>query len=158
MKGIVSGEGEDSSDPVAKIKERYEKGETDEFLKPIIVGGDERRIKDDDTLFFFNYRSDRVREVTQLLGDHDRDPVPDFPYPKNIHITTMTRYKTDYTFPVAFAPQVMTNVLAEWLGKKGIKQCHIAETEKYAHVTFFFNGGIEEPFEGEDRELVQSPM
>ncbi len=157
MKGIVSGEGENSSDPVAKIKERYEKGETDEFLKPIIVGGEERRIKDDDTLFFFNYRSDRVREVTQLLGDYDRDPVPDFPYPKNIHITTMTRYKTDYKFPVAFPPQVMDNVLAEWFGKKGIKQCHIAETEKYAHVTFFFNGGVEKQYEGEERELIPSP-
>lgn len=157
MKGIISGEGEDSSDPVATIKERYDKGETDEFLKPIIVGGDERRIKDDDTLFFFNYRSDRVREVTQLLGDYDRDPVPDFPYPKNIHITTMTRYKTDYPFPVAFAPQVMTNVLAEWLSKQGIKQCHIAETEKYAHVTFFFNGGVEKQFASEERELIPSP-
>ena len=158
MKGIVTGEGgEETSDPVGKIKERYEKGETDEFLKPIIVGGDERRIKDNDTLFFFNYRSDRVREVTQLLGDYDRDPVPDFPYPKNMHITTMTRYKTDYSFPIAFAPQVMDFVLAETLGKAGIKQCHIAETEKYAHVTFFFNGGIEKQFEGEDRELIPSP-
>ena len=157
MKGIVSGEGEDSSDPVAMIKARYEKGETDEFLKPIIVGGKDRRIQDNDTLFFFNYRSDRVREVTQLLGDYDRDPVPDFPYPKDIHITTMTRYKTDYTFPVAFPPQVMDNVLAEWLGNKGVKQCHIAETEKYAHVTFFFNGGVEKQYEGEERELIPSP-
>ena len=157
MKGVVLGEGEDATDPVAKIKERYEKGENDEFLKPIIFGGDERRIKDDDTLFFFNYRSDRVREITQLLGDYDRDPVPDFAYPKNIHITTMTRYKTDYTFPIAFAPQIMDNVLAEWLGSKGVKQCHIAETEKYAHVTFFFNGGVEKQFEGEERELIPSP-
>lgn len=82
MKGIVVGEGEDSSDPVATIKARYEKGENDEFLKPIILGGDERRIKDGDTLFFFNYRSDRVREVTQLLGDCDRSPKPDFPIPR----------------------------------------------------------------------------
>jgi 2,3-bisphosphoglycerate-independent phosphoglycerate mutase len=157
MKGIVSGEGEASDDPVGIIKSRYEKGETDEFLKPIIFGGAERRIKDNDTLFFFNYRSDRVREITQLLGDYDRSPVPDFAYPKDIHITTMTRYKTDYTFPVAFPPQVMSNVLAEWLAKKQIKQSHIAETEKYAHVTFFFNGGVEKQFEGEDRELIPSP-
>lgn len=157
MKGLVTGEGEDSSDPVATIEERFEKGETDEFLKPIIVGGKERRIQDDDTIFFFNYRSDRVREVTQLLGDQDRSPKPDFPYPKNIDITTMTRYKTDYTFPVAFAPQKMTDVLAEWLSKKGCKQCHVAETEKYAHVTFFFNGGVEKQFDGEERELIPSP-
>jgi len=157
MKGIVTGEGEESSDPVAAIKSRYEKGENDEFLKPIIFGGDKRRVKDDDTLFFFNYRSDRVREVTQLLGDQDRSPKPDFPYPKNIHVTTMTQYKTDYTFPVAFQPQKMDNVLAEWLGKKDVKQCHVAETEKYAHVTFFFNGGVEKQFPGEEREMISSP-
>ena len=157
MKGLVTGEGEDSSDPVKTIKERYEKGENDEFLKPIIVNGDEGRVKDGDTLFFFNYRSDRVWEVTQLMGDYDRDPKPDFPYPKDMHITTMTQYKTDYKFPVAFSPQHMGNVMAEWLGKQGVKQCHVAETEKYAHVTFFFNGGVEKQFEGEERELIPSP-
>ncbi|KAF7718651.1 2,3-bisphosphoglycerate-independent phosphoglycerate mutase [Penicillium ucsense] len=157
MKGMVTGEGEDSSDPIKTIKERYEKGETDEFFKPIIVGGQERRVQDDDTLFFFNYRSDRVREITQLLGDYDRSPRPDFPYPKNISLTTMTRYKTDYTFPVAFPPQHMGNVLAEWLGKKNVQQCHVAETEKYAHVTFFFNGGVEKQFPGEIRDMIPSP-
>ena len=157
MRGVVCGEGEASTDPVATIKERYAKGENDEFLKPIIVGGDEARIHDDDTLFFFNYRSDRVREVTQLLGDQDRSPRPEFPYPKNTHLTTMTQYKTDFTFPVAFAPQHMGNVLAEWLGKKDVKQCHVAETEKYAHVTFFFNGGVEKQFPGEEREMIPSP-
>lgn len=157
MKGVVIGEGEESDDAVKTINERYDKGENDEFLKPIIFGGKERRVQDGDTLFFFNYRSDRVREVTQLLGDYDRSPKPDFPYPKDIHITTMTRYKTDYTFPVAFAPQKMNDVLAEWLGKKGVKQCHVAETEKYAHVTFFFNGGVEKQFEGEEREMIASP-
>jgi len=174
MKGIVTGEGEDSTDPVATIEERYGKGENDEFLKPIIVGGKEARVQgmsktrswlqgitenytDNDTLFFFNYRSDRVREITQLLGDIDRSPKPDFPYPKNISITTMTQYKTDYPFPIAFEPQHMGNVLAEWLGKQGIKQCHVAETEKYAHVTFFFNGGVEKQFPGEERDMVSSP-
>ncbi|KAL1854122.1 hypothetical protein Plec18167_000040 [Paecilomyces lecythidis] len=157
LKGIVTGEGEDSTDPVKAIEDRYAKGENDEFLKPIIFGGKERRVQDDDTLFFFNYRSDRVREITQLLGDYDRSPKPDFPYPKNIHITTMTQYKTDYTFPVAFPPQHMGNVLAEWLGKKDVKQCHVAETEKYAHVTFFFNGGVEKQFPGEERDMIPSP-
>jgi 2,3-bisphosphoglycerate-independent phosphoglycerate mutase len=157
MKGLVCGEGEDSSDPVATIEERYAKGETDEFLRPIIVGGQDRRIQDNDTIFFFNYRSDRVREVTQLLGDFDRSPKPDFPYPKNINLTTMTQYNVKYTFPVAFPPQVMANVLAEWLAKHGLKQFHTAETEKYAHVTFFFNGGVEKQFENEDRELIPSP-
>ena len=95
--------------------------------------------------------------MTQLLGDIDRSPKPDFPYPSGIDITTMTRYKTDFPFPVAFEPQHMGNVLAEWLSKQGTKQCHVAETEKYAHVTFFFNGGVEKQFEGEDRELIPSP-
>lgn len=175
MKGVVTGEGEESSDPVKTIKERYEKGENDEFLKPIIVGGKEARVQgqsnkyeeslfkilmsraDNDSLFFFNYRSDRVREVTQLLGDYDRSPKPDFPYPQNISITTMTQYKTDYKFDIAFQPQHMGNVLAEWLGNQGVKQCHVAETEKYAHVTFFFNGGVEKQFPGEERDMVPSP-
>ncbi|KAJ5156032.1 2-3-bisphosphoglycerate-independent phosphoglycerate mutase [Penicillium capsulatum] len=157
LKGMVTGEGEDSSDPLQTIQERYAKNETDEFFKPIIVGGQERRVQDDDTLFFFNYRSDRVREITQLLGDYDRSPRPDFAYPKNISLTTMTQYKTDYTFPVAFPPQHMGNVLAEWLGKKNLQQCHVAETEKYAHVTFFFNGGVEKQFPGEVRDMIPSP-
>lgn len=112
---------------------------------------------DGDTLFFFNYRSDRVREITQLLGGFDRSPKPDFPYPKDISLTTMTQYNVKYTYPVASPPQHMGNVLAEWLGKKGLKQCHIAETEKYAHVTFFFNGGVEKQFENEDRDMISSP-
>ncbi|KAF3906123.1 hypothetical protein ABW20_dc0100047 [Dactylellina cionopaga] len=156
LDGLINGKGEASEDAVQTIKERYEQKETDEFLKPIIVNGDEARIKDNDTLFFFNYRSDRVREITQLLGV-DSSPLPDFNFPKNLSITTMTRYKTDYPFPIAFPPQRMGDVLAEWLSKKGVAQCHVAETEKYAHVTFFFNGGVEIQFEGEDRELVQSP-
>ncbi|KAF2403268.1 hypothetical protein EJ06DRAFT_554774 [Trichodelitschia bisporula] len=157
LKGLVHGEGEDSSDPVSTVRERYEKGETDEFLKPIIVGGQERRLQDDDTLFFFNYRSDRVREITQLLGDFDRSPTPDFSYPKNLHLTTMTQYNTKFPFLIAFPPQHMGNVLAEWLAKNDVKQCHIAETEKYAHVTFFFNGGVEKQFDNEERDLIQSP-
>lgn len=112
---------------------------------------------DKDTVFFFNYRSDRVREVTQLLGDVDRSPKPDFPYPSDIHLTTMTSYNPKYTFPIAFPPQRMDDVLAETLGKQGVKQCHVAETEKYAHVTFFFNGGVEKQFENEEREMVPSP-
>ncbi|KAI1760128.1 BPG-independent [Hypoxylon sp. FL1150] len=154
LKGMILGEGEESSDPVKTVKERYEKGENDEFLKPIIVGGKEARIKDGDEVFFFNYRSDRVRQITQLLGDVDRSPTPDFPYPK-INLVTMTQYKADYPFEIAFKPQHMGNVLAEWLGKQGVKQVHIAETEKYAHVTFFFNGGVEKVFALEERDESQ---
>jgi len=157
MAGVVLGKGEESSDPVKTIEERYAAGETDEFLKPIIVNGKDGRVQDNDTLYFFNYRSDRVREITQLLGGYDRSPRPDFAYPKDISLTTMTQYAVHYPYPIAFPPQHMGNVLAEWFAKKDIKQCHVAETEKYAHVTFFFNGGVEKVFEGEERELIPSP-
>jgi len=155
LNALCVGDGEASSDPVKTIRERYEKGENDEFLKPIIVGGKEARIQEGDQVFFFNYRSDRVREITQLLGDVDRSPRPDFPYPKNITLTTMTQYKLDYPFEIAFKPQHMGNVLAETLGTQGVKQVHVAETEKYAHVTFFFNGGVEKVFPLETRDETQ---
>jgi len=172
LNALCVGDGEESSDPVKTIKERYEKGENDEFLKPIIVGGKDARIKgkgptdflfrklllifsDNDQVFFFNYRSDRVREITQLLGDVDRSPLEDFPYPKNITLTTMTQYKLDYPFEIAFKPQHMGNVLAETLGTQGVNQVHVAETEKYAHVTFFFNGGVEKVFPLETRDDKQ---
>lgn len=163
LKGLVLGEGEATEDPVAAVKARYERGgskDKDEFLTPIIVGGNESRIKDDDTVFFFNYRSDRARQITQVLGDVDRSVLPDFPYPKINKLVTMTTYKTDYPFEVAFEPQRMDDVLAEWLGKQGVEQVHIAETEKYAHVTFFFNGGVEKAFpleiRDQDQDLVPS--
>jgi len=156
LDGILHGQGTSSDDPIKTIQEKYEKDETDEFLKPIIVNGDEARVKQDDSLFFFNYRSDRIREITQILGV-DSSPLPDLQIPKNLHITTMTKYKLEYPFPIAFPPQLMDDVLAEWVSKKGLKQVHIAETEKYAHVTFFFNGGVEKQFKAEDRDMIPSP-
>ncbi|KAF9560775.1 hypothetical protein EC968_005992 [Mortierella alpina] len=152
--GLVSGEGEKASDPVQAIEDSYKKDVTDEFLKPIIIN-EKGLIGDNDTIFCFNYRSDRMREISSVLGIA---PAPmEVTLPKNLHITTMTQYKGDFPFPVAFPAQSMTNVLAEWLAKKNVRQCHVAETEKYAHVTFFFNGGSEAQFEGEDRDLVPSP-
>jgi len=153
--GLVKGEGEKGEDIIKTIEEKYKKDETDEFLKPIIVNGDEGRIKDGDTLFFFNYRSDRMREIVSVFGLPDKPMEVDVP--KDLHITTMSRYNAEFPFPIAFPPQAMTNVLAEWLAKKGIKQAHIAETEKYAHVTFFFNGGVEKQFENETRHMIPSP-
>lgn len=155
--GLVSGEGEKTTDPVAAIEENYKKDITDEFLKPLICGSnwEESRIKKGDTLFCFNYRSDRMREIASVLG------LPDKPMevtvPTDLHITTMSRYNAEFPFNIAFPPGSMDNVLAEWLAKQGLKQCHVAETEKYAHVTFFFNGGVEKQFEGEKREMIPSP-
>ncbi|KAI0275453.1 cofactor-independent phosphoglycerate mutase [Gloeopeniophorella convolvens] len=155
--GLVQGKGAPAPDGdyVAAIEAGYAKDETDEFLKPIIVNGDEGRIKDNDTLFLFNYRSDRMREISAVLGQLDR-PI-ETELPKDLHITTMSRYNAEFPFAVAYPPQAMTNVLAEWLAKKGLKQAHIAETEKYAHVTFFFNGGVEKQFEAEERHMIASP-
>lgn len=155
LDGLVNGKGEEVEEDklVEAIRNRYQHGETDEFLKPIIANKESGRIKSmfqhqpyevqfthietaNDTLFCFNYRSDRMREITQLLGV-DPTPLPKFHFPGGLHITTMTQYKGDYPFPIAFPPQKMDDVLAEWLAKQGLKQYHIAETEKYAHVTFF---------------------
>ncbi|KAI8096986.1 2,3-bisphosphoglycerate-independent phosphoglycerate mutase [Halteromyces radiatus] len=151
---LLYGKGDKEDDAIKAVEKRYENGETDEFLKPIVLNS-EGTIKDDDTLFFFNFRSDRMREITQALG------IPPCPckgdVPKNIEIVTMTQYKSDYPFKVAFPAQQMDNVLAEWLGKNDVPQMHIAETEKYAHVTFFFNGGSEAQFNKEDRGLIPSP-
>ncbi|KND04804.1 2,3-bisphosphoglycerate-independent phosphoglycerate mutase [Spizellomyces punctatus DAOM BR117] len=152
--GLVQGVGEKTDDPLKTVKERYSKDETDEFLKPIIVEED-GRVQDNDTLIFFNYRSDRMREITQAFGIET--PFETAKKPKHISITTMTQYKADYPFPVIFPPQKMTNVLAEWLAQHDIPQSHIAETEKYAHVTFFFNGGTEAQYKREDREMIASP-
>ncbi|KAF9925715.1 hypothetical protein FBU30_004581 [Linnemannia zychae] len=152
--GCVSGVGEKATDPVQAIEDNYSKDVTDEFLKPIIIN-EQGLIGDNDTIFCFNYRSDRMREISSVLGISP--PPMEVQLPKNLHITTMTQYKGDFPFPVAFPAQSMNNVLAEWLSKEKVPQCHVAETEKYAHVTFFFNGGSEAQFEGEHRDLIPSP-
>ncbi|TRM64527.1 BPG-independent [Schizophyllum amplum] len=153
--GLVKGTGDEGKAPIDVVKANYEKDVTDEFLKPIIVNGDEGRVKDGDTMFFFNYRSDRMREIVTVFGLPDKPMEVDIP--KDLHITTMSKYNPEFTFPVAFPPQRMTDVLGEWLSKQGVKQAHIAETEKYAHVTFFFNGGVEKQYEGEERHMIPSP-
>lgn len=125
-------------------------------MKPIIVDKD-GMIGENDTIFCFNYRSDRMREIASVLGRKVSDLPEEIKVPEHLHITTMTQYKSDFGFPLAFPAQSMTNVLAEWLATKGVPQCHVAETEKYAHVTFFFNGGSEAQFDKEHRDLIASP-
>jgi len=137
------------------VEENYAKDVTDEFLKPIIVNGARGRVQDGDTVFCFNYRSDRMREIASLLGG--LEDVEGVAVPKDLGIYTMSQYKKEFPFTVAFPPQAMTNVLAEVLAKHGVRQAHVAETEKYAHVTFFFNGGVEKQYEGEDRYMIPSP-
>ncbi|CAI4224128.1 unnamed protein product [Auanema sp. JU1783] len=158
--GMVGGSGEDcvEADLVDKIKARYADNQTDEFLTPIIVGGNERRIQDDDTLIFFDYRADRMREISEVMGmERYKDCNSKFTHPKNVEVFGMTQYKAEFPFRSLFPPNSNKNVLAEWLATQGVTQYHCAETEKYAHVTFFFNGGVEAQFENEERCMVPSP-
>jgi len=129
---------------------------TDEFLKPIIVDN-EGLIKDNDTLVFINYRADRMRQITETFGIEQHFEKPKTNMPKNIEIFTMTQFKKEFPFKQLYPATVPKNVLAEVVSSAGFPQFHTAETEKYAHVTFFFNGGQEKAFEGEDRKLVPSP-
>lgn len=155
---MVAGKGDKvSADKVVDFikTHRYAADETDEFLKPIVIN-EEGCVKDDDTLVFFDYRSDRMRQVTETFG-LKRNFETTITHPKNLHISCMTQYKKEYPFPLIFEPQLHKNVLAEWISSKGLTQFHCAETEKYPHVTFFFNGGREIQFEHEDRHMTPSP-
>lgn len=146
-------------DLLGAIETRYnvDVPERDEFLKPIITCPT-GRIQDGDSIIFFNFRSDRMRQLVSCLGlDQDQPRFEAKAIPRNLKITCMTRYSATFPFPVLSPPQQLDNVLAEHLSKLGIKQFHTAETEKYAHVTFFFNGGREMQFDGEERRLVASP-
>lgn len=148
------GEGDVVADPVAEMETRYTADETDEFLKPFSCLAD-GGIADGDVVVSFNYRSDRMRELAEALGV---SPPPfETTKARSIELTTFTRYSSSFPFAMVYPPQIMNNGLSEWVSKKGLKQYHCAETEKYAHVTFFFNGGTENVFEGEERAMVQSP-
>ena len=154
---MVYGEGEKAECPVCAVKNSYDKGVTDEFVVPVVVDGG-AQVKPNDSVIFFNFRPDRAREITRTFVD------PEFKgfERKNgffpVNFVCMTQY--DATMPnvdVAFKPQALKNTLGEYVSNKGMTQLRIAETEKYAHVTFFFNGGVEKQYEGEDRILVKSP-
>ena len=127
------------------MKAAYERGETDEFIKPTLVG-EEGRIRDGDAVIFFNFRPDRARQLTEALNEE-----------LDLHFTTLTQYREDWDYPVAFPPQRPEVTLASVLSERGLRQLHVAETEKYAHVTYFFNGGEEDEYSGEERRLVDSP-
>ncbi|KAL3118308.1 hypothetical protein niasHT_005511 [Heterodera trifolii] len=157
---LVGGVGEqcEPANAVQLVNERYAIQQTDEFLKPIVFS-DEARVKDNDTLVFFNYRADRMRQITKCIGglQNLQDLGTTVPLPKGLHIKTMTQYNAKFPFSILFPPVFHQNVLAEWLSKQKVSQFHCAESEKYPHVTFFFNGGREEQFEGEERVVVPSP-
>jgi 2,3-bisphosphoglycerate-independent phosphoglycerate mutase len=141
---ILAGEGAHGDDPVAAVQASYDTGVTDEFVEPVVLDG-RPRLTGNDTAIFFNFRPDRARQLSQRLLE------------AGVDLTTMTRYGDDFPFPVAFGQQEVDDTLSEVLASRGLRQLHVAETEKYAHVTYFFNGGEESEREGETRILVPSP-
>ncbi|MBI9110187.1 2,3-bisphosphoglycerate-independent phosphoglycerate mutase [Maridesulfovibrio ferrireducens] len=156
-RALVLGEGVEAFDPVKAIEDAYEAGETDEFIKPRVLVETHGLMLDEDGVFFFNFRADRARQMCRILNDEDFNEFERPVVPAFSDFVTMTRYEGDFPFPVAFPPQNITNPIGEVISNAGLKQLRIAETEKYAHVTYFMNGGREEPFPNEDRILVPSP-
>ena len=154
---LTSMTGEKASSAVEAVEKSYAAGTTDEFVLPTIIGDENSRIKDNDAIIFFNFRPDRAREITRAFTQSDFNGFERKVAPKNLFYVTMTQYDETFTLDIAFKPEHMTNILGEVLSKNGIRQLRTAETEKYAHVTFFFNGGEEKPFENEERILVKSP-
>ncbi len=156
---MVAGRGERAPTAAEAVQRSYAAGVTDEFIEPWVIGDPTAgRIGPDDQVIVWNFRPDRARQITQALGDRafdgfDRGPAPVLPA-----ITTMTRLRREWAYPVAFEAEDVLQGLAETVSDAGRLQLHVAETEKYAHVTYFFNGGREEPFDGEERVLVQSPQ
>ncbi len=154
---VVNGQGKVATDMVQAMQESYDEGVTDEFIKPIVNGACDGTIKEGDVVIFFNFRNDRAKELTivltqQDMPEHGMHTIPGLQY------YCMTPYDASFQgLHILFDKENVQNTLAEYLSGRGKKQLHIAETEKYAHVTFFFNGGREKPFENEDRILVPSP-
>ena len=144
LAAIVDGEGHQGSDPVQEVQRSYDAGVTDEFIEPIVFS-DRPRLAKDDSAIFFNFRPDRARQLTERL------------LASRFDVTTMTRYRHDFDCPVVFDEQKVHETMAEVCAEHDIRQLHVAETEKYAHVTYFFNGGREDEWQGETRILVPSP-
>ena len=154
---LIKGEGRPAADMAAAVEESYAEGVTDEFIKPIVNSTVDGTIKEGDVVIFFNYRNDRAKEITVVLTQKDM-PEEGMTTIPGLQYYCMTPYDASFTgVHILFDKENVQNTLGEYLSALGKKQLHIAETEKYAHVTFFFNGGREAPFDGEDRILVPSP-
>jgi 2,3-bisphosphoglycerate-independent phosphoglycerate mutase len=175
---MVTGQAEGGAyqDAHARVKELYNNGTTDEFIVPFVVTDSHGRpngvIRDEDVCIMFNYRADRARQITRVLTRNSGlakdggasliaaaeldETIPHSEVPKDLHYVCMTQYDKNFTLPMVILPESMENLLANLLAQAQLRNLRVAETEKYAHVTYFFNGGIETPFPGEERELVQS--
>jgi 2,3-bisphosphoglycerate-independent phosphoglycerate mutase len=158
-RAIVLGEGTPVTDPLEAIRQAYNSGKTDEFMLPVVVtekGKPVAPMKDGDAVICFNYRSDRMRQIVRALIDPDFKEFDVARRPK-VSVTTLTNYDKTFNVPVAFEPTSMKRILAEVLSARGLSMLKTAETEKYPHVTYFFNGGVEQPYPCESRVLVPSP-
>lgn len=153
---IVCGEGVKESDPVKAIQDSYDNGVTDEFVVPVVVC-EEGMIQQGDSVIFMNFRPDRAREITWALNNTDFDGFVRKKTVFPLNYVCTAQYDEALDIPIAYPPETLVNTLGDVVSAKGFKQFRVAETEKYAHVTFFFNGGVERPVEGEERCLVDSP-
>jgi 2,3-bisphosphoglycerate-independent phosphoglycerate mutase len=151
---LTLGSGLHAESTTHALQAAYDRGETDEFVKATTIGAI-KKLEDGDSLIFMNFRSDRARELSRALMEKDFDG---FLREKlvNISYATLTQYHEDFKFPIAFPPQNLEHLFGQVISQAGLKQLRLAETEKYAHVTFFFNGGTDEPSVGEDRLLIPS--
>ena len=160
-RAYVYGEGNRSSDPRRALEEAYCRGETDEFVQPVVITSDDGEalapIRANDSVIFFNFRPDRVRQISHALNDEHFTSFHRGPAPPRPTMATLTEYEQNLHLPVAFPPDYPENTLGEIFSDAGCPQLRVAETEKYAHVTFFFNGGRENIYPGEERILIPSP-
>jgi len=158
FRALTEGAGEQVAKASSAVDAKYAAGVTDEFIAPLILAAQvpQGRLSDGDGVLFFNFRADRMRQIVQSVGGGEvgfaRTLQP------QVDVLTFTRYQEDFTYPYLFAPQDLTSTLGEVVSRTGLKQLRMAETEKYAHVTFFLNGGTEVPYPGEDRVLIPSPQ
>ena len=156
-RAMVKGEGGVSKSAAKALEDAYARGESDEFVTPSVIEGADGSIRDGDTVLAFNFRPDRMRQISRALADPSFDAFARPWRPTDLHYVTMTQYDETFPYPVVFTDEPLRQTLGEVVSRAGIRQLRIAETEKYAHVTYFFNGSDETPFPGEDRVLIPSP-
>ncbi|MHB8158633.1 MAG: 2,3-bisphosphoglycerate-independent phosphoglycerate mutase, partial [Desulfocucumaceae bacterium] len=160
-RAMVEGQGQQAFSAVEAVEKAYAAGQTDEFVEPTVIVGKDLQplgmVQSEDVLLFFNFRADRAREISHAFTDKNFTGFIRAGGWLNLHYVCLTQYDITLQCPVAFPPQNLNNTLGEIVSAAGLKQLRIAETEKYAHVTFFFNGGVEKPYPGEDRVLIASP-
>ncbi len=158
---MVNGEGRKARDAIAAVKESYHQGVTDEFVVPGVItdtaSDPTATIRSGDAVMFYNFRADRARQIARTLTQADLDKFPRRNFPEKLHFLSMTQYDKTFTLPYVFPPQPLGHILAGVMADLNLKNLRVAETEKYAHVTYFFNGGVEKAYPGEDRILVPSP-